>query len=919
MIHAKGSRLRLAYVPWLLAIGLALIELTATPAAAIRALTATPNVIREDAGQTTITLKVTLQYTRTQATSVSFTFENSLSGNADFDEGAQVGERDQDYTATVAPLSIAAGQTEGTTTLTLTPINNSDKHSAKVFKLVAVIGDTRAHTGIKITDDETPSTAIWLTVNPSDVKAGAGATEVEVTGTLNGKAFANDVSVRLVIDSTVGNAAQRDIDYATVPPTLTIPAGQSSGSTTMSITALNGGNKQVGLKVLQNPKNEEDVEVKVGTATITLRDAYWVSPDAEPEGLTFASGLPAPVTSVFVDRAMPSLFLPPATGGTGALRYFAWGLPNGLSFDESTRTISGTPTTVGTYTIIYTAIDSAAEPQRAETSFTIKVVEFVAMQSTHSWVREDSDTTVVTLTAALEAALAADETVRFELGAPSAGLEAVRDVDYEAKMEVFTTIPAGQTEGTTTLILTPIDNTNVDGPRFIGVRATFSSGDVVQTDIKIADDEIPSSSVVLSVTPDTISEEAAGSITNLTITGTLDGKELNAAANITIAIDLASSTATRDLDYSALITNPLVIPAGSIAGSTDFFINPVEDEEDEGSEIIRLNGSITGSVGTNLVVSSADITLTDLALPASTLTDSTDASADSTPTPLTFAGASVANQTYTEGQTTSTLVLPAASGGTGSVTYSISANLPAGLSFDPVARTIAGTPTAATTGAVTITYTATDSNGTSVSLTFTITVNAGLSFGDFFNFLGKVVPTASHDLAAIREFAVGQRVEGIVLPEASGGTAPLVYSLSPALPAGLSFDAATRTIAGTPQTAGETVYTYTVTDANGVTASLVLQTRPSAFSLADNFPNPFNPATTIKYALPTAADVELTVYNVAGQVVRTLVAAHQSAGWYVAEWDATDDSGHSVSAGLYFYRLQAGGESAQVKKMLLLK
>ena len=94
---------------------------------------------------------------------------------------------------------------------------------------------------------------------------------------------------------------------------------------------------------------------------------------------------------------------------------------------------------------------------------------------------------------------------------------------------------------------------------------------------------------------------------------------------------------------------------------------------------------------------------------------------------------------------------------------------------------------------------------------------------------------------------------------------------------------------------------------------------PAAVSLADNFPNPFNPATTIQYALPTAADVELTVYNVVGQVVRTLVAEHQSAGRYTVEWDATDDSGHSLSAGLYFYRLQVGDGFCEVKKMLLLK
>ena len=85
-----------------------------------------------------------------------------------------------------------------------------------------------------------------------------------------------------------------------------------------------------------------------------------------------------------------------------------------------------------------------------------------------------------------------------------------------------------------------------------------------------------------------------------------------------------------------------------------------------------------------------------------------------------------------------------------------------------------------------------------------------------------------------------------------------------------------------------------------------------AFALAGNHPNPFNPITTIRYALPHAAEVELTVYNVAGQPVQTLVAEQQSAGWYAVEWDAS-----GWAAGLYFYRLQAG-LFREVRKMLLL-
>ena len=102
-------------------------------------------------------------------------------------------------------------------------------------------------------------------------------------------------------------------------------------------------------------------------------------------------------------------------------------------------------------------------------------------------------------------------------------------------------------------------------------------------------------------------------------------------------------------------------------------------------------------------------------------------------------------------------------------------------------------------------------------------------------------------------------------------------------------------------------------------APVQLQTRPEVFTLANNYPNPFNPATTIKYALPQAADVELTVYNAVGQPVRTLVAEHQNAGRYVVEWDATNDNGHRLASGMYFYRLEAGGEFLEIKKMLLLK
>ena len=97
--------------------------------------------------------------------------------------------------------------------------------------------------------------------------------------------------------------------------------------------------------------------------------------------------------------------------------------------------------------------------------------------------------------------------------------------------------------------------------------------------------------------------------------------------------------------------------------------------------------------------------------------------------------------------------------------------------------------------------------------------------------------------------------------------------------------------------------------------SVRIQTRPEVYALRNNYPNPFNPETTLKYDLPEAGDVKLEVYNMLGQVVRTLVNEHKTAGRYAVQWDATNDHGQSMSSGIYFYRVQVGGEFTDVKKM----
>ena len=93
---------------------------------------------------------------------------------------------------------------------------------------------------------------------------------------------------------------------------------------------------------------------------------------------------------------------------------------------------------------------------------------------------------------------------------------------------------------------------------------------------------------------------------------------------------------------------------------------------------------------------------------------------------------------------------------------------------------------------------------------------------------------------------------------------------------------------------------------------------PTVFALEQNYPNPFNPSTQIRYALPEATGVTITVYDMMGRKVRTLVQDTQSAGYHTALWNATNDRGLPVSAGMYIYTLQAG-DHHHMKKMILLK
>ena len=127
---------------------------------------------------------------------------------------------------------------------------------------------------------------------------------------------------------------------------------------------------------------------------------------------------------------------------------------------------------------------------------------------------------------------------------------------------------------------------------------------------------------------------------------------------------------------------------------------------------------------------------------------------------------------------------------------------------------------------------------------------------------------------------------------------------------------------------GSDSFTFTVCDYSLCDTATVLITihplsidetsLPTEYAIHQNYPNPFNPITTLRYDLPENSLVKITVYDMLGREVKTLINQTQDAGYRSVIWNATNDYGKPVSAGIYIYQIQAG-EYNSTKKMVLLK
>ena len=512
-----------------------------------------------------------------------------------------------------------------------------------------------------------------------------------------------------------------------------------------------------------------------GTDEVSLMFSITVETNAAP---AFTAGANLPARTYVVDLAIAPFTLPAATGGNGATTYTLTP-PTGLTFNPATRVLTGTPTTVATATMYtYTAGDSDASAAGTD---------------------EVSLVWSITVEADTAPAFAAGANIpgpTFEIGMAIEPLTLPVATGGNGPVSYALTpvLPIGLTFNGAVITGTPTSQ----NPSSVEYTYTASDTDVntAGTDeaslrfvIRTIRPVVSPHGIALSINPSVVTESATA--TTITVTATVL-VETFAEERVVGFGTATTGTATTGIDYMPVAVTNLTIPANAASGSaTISFTALVDTETEAGGETVPIIGTfyLRGTTNKDTSISVAPTTLT--------IHDPTGAP--------TFAGANIPDQLYYTGSPIPPLTLPAATGGSdGVITYTLTPAI-AGLTLDPTTRVLTGAPTTVAVVAL-YTYTAHDGDGDmtagdSATLTFNVRVE------------GNIAPDFAMATVAEQIYTQNGVLEPLTLPAASGGNGALTYTLTPALPAGLTFDGATRALSGRPTTVATTVlYTYRVAD-----------------------------------------------------------------------------------------------------------
>ena len=512
----------------------------------------------------------------------------------------------------------------------------------------------------------------------------------------------------------------------------TVPGLTFAAATrTLSGTPAMAGSYNVQYRVEDGDANTAASDAATLSFTITVEEAP--VPDTAP---SFGSHT-VPHQSFTEGEAISALVLPEASGGNGSLSYSLTPSIPGLTFDQNSRTLSGTPTTAGRYNVEYRVEDGDANTAASDVatlSFTVTVEE-----------APEPDT------------------------APSFGSQTVPHQSFtvgEAISALMLPAASGG-NGPLSYSLTP----SIPGLAFDQNSRTLSG--------------TPTTAGTYNMTyrvQDGDANTADSDAATLTFTVTVEEAPVP---------DTAPSFGSQTVPVQSFTVgeaiSALVLPAASGGnGSLSYSLTPSIPglTFDQNSRTLSGTPTTAGTYNMTYRVQDGDANTADS--DAATLTFTV--TVEEAPVPDTapsFGSQTVPVQSFTVGEAISALVLPAASGGNGSLSYSLTPSIP-GLTFDQNSRTLTGTPT--TAGTYNMTYRVQDGDANTAdsdaaTLSFTVTVEEAPEPDTAPSFGSQTVPHQS--------FTVGEAINALVLPAASGGNGSLSYSLTPSIP-GLTFDQNSR-------------------------------------------------------------------------------------------------------------------------------
>ena len=576
-------------------------------------LRVSPSSVAENGGATTVTVTAvtdgdTFSADRTVTVSVGDSTDSAASGTdyaavADFD------------------VTISAGDTSGSADFTLTPTQDTIIEGDEAISVDGTsTGLTVNGASVTLTDDD--STEITLSASPASVSEGASGTTVTVTAATDGDTFTTARTVSVTVGAS-GDGATSGTDYAAVTGfNVTIAAGDTSGSADFTLTPTEDtvveGDETISIE-------GSSTGLTVNDATLTLADnddgtiTLTANPDSVSEG---AAGTTVTVTAALdgvtfaADRTVTVSVgdsSDSADSGTdyAAVTDFDIGISAGQTSATGTFTLTPTQDTIiegaesitvgGTSTGVTVNSDTVTLTDDDRTDVTLKLT--VPNQTGPVKVPEGGEATTVTVTVSTDGdTFKTDRTVTVSVGA--SGDAATSGIDYAAVADLDVTIAAGDTSGSGSFVITPKQDTLVEGDEGISVTGTSNGLAVNGDSVTIVDDDT-APAINLSANPSSVSEGA--SATSVTVTATFaSSSTYPVAKTVSVTVGDSADSATSGTDYAAVTGFDITISAGQSSGSAAFTLTPKDDTLVEGDETISVDGTSTG-----LKVNGGSVTLAD--------------------------------------------------------------------------------------------------------------------------------------------------------------------------------------------------------------------------------------------------------------------------------------------------------------------